>query len=568
MINLTNNMSSLSRGRYTDKYLKDLYETNYKGLTTSQQNKIKLFADTKILENNGQNMTSREKLLKFHDWIIDNFYYYAHPNRIYALNSTARNYNNPFYLLAYEYDVNGKIRARSNGFASMFVALARSQGIPARTVGTYYYKNKDKNYINKGTNITSADVNHILAQVYTNGKWITVDPTADCHQEYLDKTNEYITSPSNLTENYKHKYFDPNIETLSKTHIMLKYYPGSKNIKYITSTYERTKITSFLNKTYNKKTNGKRINSYYNSLYSSTWFAKGTYSAGDGFGKMQKIYWPSNKGLYGSLDLSGFGSLQKLSVYNNKITSLNLSNCPSINTVLVPNNKMTKIIVTGSKNLTLLSAKGNPATYIKYNYGTTKRTAIIKSTTGGTVSVRYTKTSSGKHIHEMKAVAKSGYIFKGWYIGSKRVSKYSSIAPYRTKSFTYTAKFVKKPANTYILVSIKNQKLWYYKNGKLKMSTSIVSGHKGKYDTPKGQYKILGKSKNVYLIGPNYKSWVNYWMLIDRKNQIGLHDATWRGSFGGAIYKYNGSHGCINLPYSKARYLYNYASVGTKVIIK
>ena len=37
---------------------------------------------------------------------------------------------------------------------------------------------------------------------------------------------------------------------------------------------------------------------------------------------------------------------------------------------------------------------------------------------------------------------------------------------------------------------------------------------------------------------------------------IGMHDATWRGSFGGSIYQYSGSHGCINMPKAKAASLY------------
>ena len=48
----------------------------------------------------------------------------------------------------------------------------------------------------------------------------------------------------------------------------------------------------------------------------------------------------------------------------------------------------------------------------------------------------------------------------------------------------------------------------------------------------------------------------------------GMHDASWRGSFGGSIYKYNGSHGCVNMPTGSARKLYNKVSVGTKVIIR
>ena len=47
----------------------------------------------------------------------------------------------------------------------------------------------------------------------------------------------------------------------------------------------------------------------------------------------------------------------------------------------------------------------------------------------------------------------------------------------------------------------------------------------------------------------------------------GLHDATWRGAFGGSIYLYGGSHGCVNLPPKAAATLYNNVTVGTKVIL-
>ena len=47
---------------------------------------------------------------------------------------------------------------------------------------------------------------------------------------------------------------------------------------------------------------------------------------------------------------------------------------------------------------------------------------------------------------------------------------------------------------------------------------------------------------------------------------IGMHDATWRSSFGGTIYKTKGSHGCINMPYEKAQELYGYIEKGTPVI--
>ncbi len=558
MINSSNNLNSIDRERYKDKDLKDLKEVNYKGLATYQQQEINNLAKT-ILENNTLN--DYDKIQKFYNWIVENYYYYNTPNKLENLKKFGNVYDNPYYLLTYEYKHTGKIRARSNGFSSMLVALSRNQGIPARTVGGYYNKQVETNYITWGSDINQNDINHTFVEVFVNNKWIVLDPTADCHNTYNDINNEYIK------EEQPNKYFDPAIETLSTTHIMFKHYPGSKSVAYLTNTYEKSKITQFLNKTYNKKTNGKRINYYYNKNKSSTWFTNKTSSYGDGYGKVTSIVWPTNKSLTGTLDLSGFSSLEKLYVPNNKISNLKMINTPSIKTVAVAYNKISNLTVTGSKNLTLLSAYGNPSTYIKYNFGPSKRTAIIKASSGGTVSVRYEKTKKG-YMHKLYAKTKTGYTFKGWYQGNKRISTKKSIIKYKGTSFTYTAKFQKKDTKTYILISIKKQKLWYYKKGKLMMSTSVVTGHKGKHDTPKGTYKIRGKARNVYLVGPDYKSYVNYWMLIDRRTQIGLHDASWRSSFGGSIYKWNGSHGCINMPYKKAKYIYNKAPTGTKVIIK
>ena len=46
----------------------------------------------------------------------------------------------------------------------------------------------------------------------------------------------------------------------------------------------------------------------------------------------------------------------------------------------------------------------------------------------------------------------------------------------------------------------------------------------------------------------------------------GLHDASWRSKFGGTIYQYGGSHGCINLPSGKAQTLYDMVYTGIPVI--
>ena len=44
-------------------------------------------------------------------------------------------------------------------------------------------------------------------------------------------------------------------------------------------------------------------------------------------------------------------------------------------------------------------------------------------------------------------------------------------------------------------------------------------------------------------------------------------DAKWRKKFGGNIYTYDGSHGCVNLPKDVAATIYANAYLGMPVIV-
>ena len=57
------------------------------------------------------------------------------------------------------------------------------------------------------------------------------------------------------------------MDTLSASHVMLKYYPGLKNVKYISNNYERTKVLFFLNKIYNGKIRNLVMLSTFSMLY-------------------------------------------------------------------------------------------------------------------------------------------------------------------------------------------------------------------------------------------------------------------------------------------------------------
>ncbi len=120
--------------------------------------------------------------------------------------------------------------------------------------------------------------------------------------------------------------------------------------------------------------------------------------------------------------------------------------------------------------------------------------------------------------------------------------------------------------NTYVEVNLTKQHLYYYKDGALVVDSDFVSG-KMTYGrvTDEGIYYVYYKQTNAVLKGEDYETPVSYWMPFDGGE--GLHDATWRGSFGGDIYMYNGSHGCINLPYSVAETIYNNINIGDCVFV-
>lgn len=127
--------------------------------------------------------------------------------------------------------------------------------------------------------------------------------------------------------------------------------------------------------------------------------------------------------------------------------------------------------------------------------------------------------------------------------------------------------------NTYVEVDLGNQHLWYYKEGTLIMDTDFVSGTYTISDrrTPSGTYSLMYKQKDQVLRGTRrsdgtyeYESPVKYWMPFN--GGIGFHDASWRYSFGGSIFMYSGSHGCVNLPSSMASELYENIEAGCPIL--
>lgn len=124
---------------------------------------------------------------------------------------------------------------------------------------------------------------------------------------------------------------------------------------------------------------------------------------------------------------------------------------------------------------------------------------------------------------------------------------------------------------TYVELDLTRQRVWMYVDGNCILNTACVTGNvAGGYSTPVGIYHLTYKTTDTYLEGYNsdgskYKSHVNFWMPFN--GGIGFHDAAWRSNFGGRIYMTNGSHGCVNLPYSAAKTLYNNINTSMPIIL-
>ena len=123
-------------------------------------------------------------------------------------------------------------------------------------------------------------------------------------------------------------------------------------------------------------------------------------------------------------------------------------------------------------------------------------------------------------------------------------------------------------SGNYIDVNKTTQTLSLYAGGQITYITPIVTGNvRAGHGTPNGVYSIYAKQTNRTLKGPNYESFVKYWLPFYKG--YGIHDANWRSTaeFGGTTYQTSGSHGCVNIPPDNMPALFAAVGVGTPVIV-
>ncbi len=124
----------------------------------------------------------------------------------------------------------------------------------------------------------------------------------------------------------------------------------------------------------------------------------------------------------------------------------------------------------------------------------------------------------------------------------------------------------------YIEVDISQQKMYVFKSGKLLKTFRVSTGLD--YPTPIGTFTILNKAglgfSNIY------QSWLPYWMAFDYSDELnayfGIHETPYRLVDGQEYRKPNfigqpNTGGCVALGIGDAKFVYQFADIGTKVVI-
>ncbi len=132
------------------------------------------------------------------------------------------------------------------------------------------------------------------------------------------------------------------------------------------------------------------------------------------------------------------------------------------------------------------------------------------------------------------------------------------------------------PSGKTITISLSLQEAIFYQDGCVVQAAPVTTG-RAQLRTPTGTFHIFFKQSPFQFISPwpkdspfyYYPSWVS-WVMEFAGGGYFLHDAPWEpsGQYGpGGQDSSGASHGCIHIPTGVMRWLYQWAPMGTPVII-
>lgn len=122
------------------------------------------------------------------------------------------------------------------------------------------------------------------------------------------------------------------------------------------------------------------------------------------------------------------------------------------------------------------------------------------------------------------------------------------------------------PSGRSIVVDVSEQRLTAFESGQV-VNTFLVSTGTPGYESPRGSFSIGRKQYSKWYHGYNrngsYWSYPNTLYNMNFTSSYYLHGAYWHNNFGHKM-----SHGCINISYPNAEWLWNFGEVGTPVVVQ
>ena len=119
----------------------------------------------------------------------------------------------------------------------------------------------------------------------------------------------------------------------------------------------------------------------------------------------------------------------------------------------------------------------------------------------------------------------------------------------------------------YIDINLAIQVMIPFENGEPLDAYMISSGKRG-LDTPKGEYHTRNKTPRAW--SKTYGLYMPYWMALTADGKYGIHELPeWPGGYkeGANHLGTPVSHGCVRLGVGPAETVYNWAPVGTLVVV-
>ncbi|MDR1015978.1 MAG: L,D-transpeptidase family protein, partial [Coriobacteriales bacterium] len=184
---------------------------------------------------------------------------------------------------------------------------------------------------------------------------------------------------------------------------------------------------------------------------------------------------------------------------------------------------------------------------------------IKQATVNGKVYYYFIPKTSSKYMIDVHGSKnKNGADLILWKANSA-----SKAVRFNLTATTWSNSSTRSGSDTFVQVDLSLQKLVLFVNGAKKLESNVITGRPSK-PTPTGNFHVILIAKNYTMNGPAsdpYHSFCKY-VAKFKDNGYYMHDASWqnwskRAKTGASYRKTHGSHGCVNMPTSAAKKLYD-----------